>query len=175
MSFRTWMRSQYEEKGPMKWLAFFFELLASVALFGLMAMTCFDVIGRYFFNSPVRGGTELTEMGLAIVVFAALPVVTWRGGQIVVDLIDPYLNVRVLRLLSVLGTVIMTASLFYLGNRIFDIAERALRRGIVTDFLAIPTGYLIQYIAVMSWVTAVGVATYGLYRVCTSKDAGDAS
>lgn len=164
MSFWSWIASHYEEKGPMKWLAFFCELLASAALFALMVMTCVDVAGRYFFSHPLKGGTELTEIGVAVVVFAAIPVVTWRGGQIVVDLIDTWLSQRWLRWLNTLAIILIALSFYYVGGRIFELAERSLRRGIVTDFLSIPTGYVIYYIAVMSWATAVGVVLYGLYK-----------
>src|SRR5690625_3627836 len=90
MAFVTWLNRHYEERGPLKWLAFLLELLAAVALFLLMCLTCIDVVGRYFFSRPLIGATELTEIGLSFVIFAAMPVITWRGGHIVVDLIDSY-------------------------------------------------------------------------------------
>mgnify|MGYP001461206897 FL=1 len=74
MSFKQWLNEHYEERGPMQWLAFFLELISSCVLFALMMLTCIDVVGRYVFHGPVRGGTELTEFALAIIVFSILPV-----------------------------------------------------------------------------------------------------
>lgn len=165
MSFWSWIASHYEEKGPMKWLAFFFELLAAIVLFALMVMTCVDVAGRYFFSNPLKGATELTEIGVAVVVFAAMPVVTWRGGQIVVDLIDMLLSQRWLRYLSILAVIVTVVCFYYIGDRVFELAERSLRRGIVTDFLSIPKGYVMYYIALMSWATAAGVLLSGVYKI----------
>lgn len=165
MSFSAWLSANYEEKGPIKWLAFLFELLASLTLFALMAVTCIDVVGRYLFNSPLKGGTELTEIGVAVMVFAAMPVVTWRGGQIVVDLLDHFLNSTVLKILSLLAAAIMSFSLYFLAWRIFELGERNIKRGIVTEFLSLPTGLLIEYIAIMSWATALGMMTYGVYHI----------
>lgn len=162
MSFKQWLNEHYEERGPMQWLAFFLELISSCVLFALMMLTCIDVVGRYVFNSPVRGGTELTEFALAIIVFSILPVVTWRGGQIVVDLIDVWLSPFILRVLAWLAAVLMSGSLYFLAWRIFELGERNLKRGVVTDFLSIPTGYLMIYIAVFSWLTAAGVLAYKL-------------
>lgn len=157
MSFASWLEQQYEERGLMQWLAFFFELIASIALFALMVLTCIDVVGRYFFHSPVLGAAELTEIGLAIVIFSSMPVITWRGGQIVVDLIDHVLPSKALKVLMMISSAIVALSLYFVAFRIYAIGARSLKRGIVTDFLSIPTGYIIQYIAIFSWITALGI------------------
>lgn len=157
MAFVTWLNRHYEERGPLKWLAFLLELLAAVALFLLMCLTCIDVVGRYFFSRPLIGATELTEIGLSFVIFAAMPVITWRGGHIVVDLIDSYVPSVVLKLLAWFSTILIATSFYFVAVRIFAFGARNLRRGIVTDFLFIPTGYVIQSIAVLSWLAAVGL------------------
>lgn len=165
MAFKTWIKLRYEEKGPAKWLAFFLELIAVIALFGLMLLTCIDVFGRYLFNRPVSGGTELTEIGLAVVIFAVMPVVSWRGGQIVVDLIDLVLKQSIIKYLSLFSAFIISFSLFFIGIRIFELGQRSNKRGITTEFLHIPSGYVIEYIAIMCWLTALSMVTYGVYRI----------
>lgn len=157
MAFIAWLNQHYEERGPIKWLAFLFELIAAVVLFALMVLTCADVVGRYFLNNPVKGATELTEIGLAVVLFSAMPVITWRGGHIVVDLIDSFVPNAVIRVLVWLSTLLVSASLYFAAIRIYEVGARSLKRGITTDFLHIPTGLVIQYIAVLSWMTAVGL------------------
>ncbi|GAA0791910.1 TRAP transporter small permease [Marinobacterium sediminicola] len=165
MSFSAWLKAHYDEKGPAKWLAFFLEAVSALVLFSLMALTCVDVVGRYLFNSPLHGGTEMTEIGLAVMVFAAMPVVTWRGGHIVVDLLDRFLGSKIVKALALFAALVMSSSLYFLALRIFELGERSIRRGVVTEFLAMPTGYIVQYIAIMSWATALGMITYGVYRI----------
>jgi len=165
MSFGAWFKAHYDEKGPARWLAFFLELVSSAVLFMLMALTCVDVVGRYLFNSPLHGGTELTEIGLAVMVFAAMPVVTWRGGHIVVDLLDRFLGSVLVKVLSLLAAVVISGSLYFLGLRIMALGERSIGRGVVTEFLGMPSGYVVMYIAIMSWATALGMITYGVYRI----------
>lgn len=165
MSFTAWLKAQYDEKGPARWLAFLLELIAAVMLMALMLVTCIDVIGRYVFNNPVPGAIELTQMSMAILVFAVMPVVTWRGGHIVVDLLDSYLNPLVLKALSLFAALTISVSFYFLGKRIFELGARSIRRGEVTEFLGISSGYLVQYIAIMSWITAAGMITYGVYRI----------
>ena len=165
MSFGAWLKAHYDEKGPARWLAFCLEVVSASVLFILMALTCVDVLGRYLFNSPIHGGTEMTEIGLAVMVFAAMPVITWRGGHIVVDLLDRFLGAKIVKVLALLAALVMSSSLYFLALRIFELGERSIRRGVVTEFLGMPSGYVVQYIAIMSWATALGMITYGVYRI----------
>ena len=68
------MTSKTSESGA--WLDRTLGAAAAVLLFGLMAVTTVDVIGRYIFNWPLRGGFELTELLLLTLVFAGLPLVS---------------------------------------------------------------------------------------------------
>lgn len=165
MSFSAWITAHYEEQGPVKWLAFALELVAAVTLFFLMALTCADVFGRYFLDNSVDGATELTEIGIAILVFAEMPVITWRGGHVVVDVLDRMMGSTLLKVLGLLSAFLMSTSLYFLAHRIYELAERAISRGIVTEYLEIETGLFVQYIAIMSWVTAATMITYGVYRL----------
>ena len=121
MSFSAWFKAHYDEKGPARWLAFLLEVVSASVLFILMALTCVDVLGRYLFNSPLHGGTELTEIGLAVMVFAAMPVITWRGGHIVVDLLDRFLGSKIVKALSLFAALVMSSSLYFLAWRIFEL------------------------------------------------------
>src|SRR4029077_1450758 len=64
-------------------------VIAAVLLFGLMVLTCVDVVGRYFLNRPVYGAFEITEMLLAALIFLGLPLVTLRNEHVNVDVLDP--------------------------------------------------------------------------------------
>ena len=47
------------------------SILASLALFFLMAMTFADVVLRSVFNDPIESATELTRLLMAIIVFSS--------------------------------------------------------------------------------------------------------
>lgn len=104
-------------------------------------------------------------MGIAILVFAELPVVTWRGGHVVVDILDKALGNRVIKALGLVSAFLMSTSLYFLAVRIYELAERSIRREEVTEYLQMPVGYIVEYIAIMSWVTAGAMITYGVYRL----------
>lgn len=62
-------------------------IVCGVILIAMMTLTVVDVIGRYGFNSPLIGATELTELLLVSVVFIGLPAVTLDDGHVSVDLL----------------------------------------------------------------------------------------
>ncbi len=62
--------------------------MAAAALFAIMWLTLVDVSGRKFFNHSVPGGLELTEMLMVMVIFGALPLVSWRNEHVVFDSLD---------------------------------------------------------------------------------------
>ncbi len=71
-------------------------VMAAVALFTIMWLTLIDVTGRKFFDHSLPGGLELTELLMVIVIFGALPLVSWRSEHVVFDsfdhLIPPWLQ-----------------------------------------------------------------------------------
>ncbi|WP_376870702.1 TRAP transporter small permease [Albirhodobacter sp. R86504] len=62
-------------------------VLGGVMLMSMMGLTIVDVIGRYIFNSPLSGATELTELLLAATIFLGLPAVSLSDDHVTVDLI----------------------------------------------------------------------------------------
>ncbi|HEY1226319.1 MAG TPA: TRAP transporter small permease subunit [Ramlibacter sp.] len=66
-------------------------LLAGLALFAIMALTFFDVLGRKFASNSIPGSLELTELLMVVVIFGALPLVSERGEHVEFDSLDPYL------------------------------------------------------------------------------------
>jgi len=130
--------------------------VAAVSLAAMVVLTTVDVIGRYFFNAPLNGATEMTEFGIALVVFSALPAVTWSGKHIVVDLLDKFFSPRFKRLQKITVNLLFAVCLSALGARIWFLADRAGRRGVVSEYLSIPLSGIQYYIAVICFVTAAG-------------------
>jgi len=74
-----------------KWLTWTTGLMASLALFSIMCLTLVDVTGRKFFSHSVPGGLELTEILMVIVIFGALPLVSFRSEHVVFDSLDAFI------------------------------------------------------------------------------------
>src|SRR5438876_1170587 len=71
--------------------------LSAIALFAIMALTFFDVLGRKFLDNSIPGSLEMTELLMVVVIFASLPLVSLRGEHVLFDSLDPYLPAWLLR------------------------------------------------------------------------------
>ncbi|TQV79531.1 TRAP transporter small permease [Denitrobaculum tricleocarpae] len=129
--------------------------LAATALFALMAMTFADVVLRSVFNSPISAATELTRLFMAITVFSSLPVISWRGEHIVVDLLDPFVRGRAAQVRDVLIDALAGIVIFWPAIRVYELAERAKQYGDTTEYLQIPQFYIAYFIAFSTFVTAL--------------------
>jgi len=104
-------------------------------------------------------------VGIAILVFAEMPVITWRGGHVVVDILDRMMGYTLIKVLGLLSALFISTSMYFLAVRVYELASRSFRRGEVTEYLQMPVGYIVEYIAIMSWATATLMITYGIYRL----------
>jgi len=127
-------------------------------LAGLTLLTCLDVAGRYWFNAPVNGAYELTQMMLGALIFAALPMTTARGDHIEVDLLASAVGRAGRRLLHAFGHLVSALVLFVLSWRVWVHADRLSEDGAVTNSLALPlapVGYFAALACALSGVIAL--------------------
>jgi TRAP-type C4-dicarboxylate transport system permease small subunit len=133
-------------------------LLAAALMFCLMLLTCVDVVGRYFFNRPVTGGFEVTEMLLAALIFAGLPLVTLRSEHVMVDLLDPVTPDWLFRIQHVLATLLGAVCTAYLAWRLALRAEELAARGEITSQLGFPIAWLAWAMSALMALTAAALA-----------------
>lgn len=126
---------------------------AALILFALVLITCVDVVGRYFFDAPLSGAFELTEVLLAALVFAALPLTTERREHVEVDLVTGFLGPRARQLLSAFAGLFSAALLATLAWRLASHAMGSFEDGAVTNALEIPLapfGFLAAFSCLVS-------------------------
>ena len=129
--------------------------VAAAVLMALMVLTCVDVGGRYFFNSPVWGAFELTEMMLAALIFAGLPLVSLRNDHVTVDLFDPVTPDWLFRIQHVVACAVALASTAYLAWRLWVRAGNMVAAGETTAQLKITLGWLTYAMSILMALTAV--------------------
>lgn len=145
-------------RGLGQWIAALPSWLAALTLFALMAMTFADVLLRSAADAPIEAATELTRIFMAIVVFASLPMVTWRGEHIVVDLMDPLFSRRLAWIRDIVIDIGCGVLLLWPAKRVLDLAERARGYGDITEYLGFPqhlTGWFIAFFAAMTALTFI--------------------
>jgi TRAP-type transport system small permease protein len=123
----------------------------------MMLLTCVDVAGRYFFNRPILGGFELTEMLLAVLIFAGLPLVTLRNEHVTVDLFDAVTPDWMLRIQHVFACAIGLLCTGYLAWRLWVRADNMLAYGQTTAQLRITLAWLTYAMALLMGCTAAAL------------------
>jgi TRAP-type C4-dicarboxylate transport system permease small subunit len=101
------------------WLRRILGGFGAVLLFVMMALTFIDVLGRYFFNAPLKGAFEITEFVLATLIFAGLPLATARSEHVTVDLFDRFVPDGIARLRDLLLELIGAAVMALLCHRMW--------------------------------------------------------
>ena len=133
----------------------FFANVAAIVLLILVAMTCVDVIGRYFFSRPLTGAVELVRICMAGIIFFSFPLMFLKNDHIIVDLI-PFFRRGWLAWISSIVLLLVTIYVAYrIGDRVFDYAVRAKEDGDTTEYLGIPRWPIVGLITVSIFAAAV--------------------
>ena len=131
------------------------SLMACVAvvMFGMMAVTFIDVLGRYVFNAPIPGGFEIIQFMMPLAMFGALPVITRSEEHIVISVMSGFLKSRgvwIQRLLVLVGCIVVNSGITYVmwlqGN---ELAEAEQISGFLEWSFA-PPAYLISLLSAVT-------------------------
>ena len=137
--------------------------LASAALFALMVLTFADVVLRSTINAPIQAGADLTRLLMAVIVFSAMPLLSFRGDQISVDLLDGlFARWRLGRWRDIVVALFCGGMLIWPAMRVYDLAERSKSYGDRMEYLGMPTHYVELFIAAMTLVTALALIWRGV-------------
>ena len=85
--------------------------IAGASLFGMMALTFVDVLGRKLLDRSIPGSLEVTELLMFGVIFAALPLTSLRGEHVLFDLLDHVLPSALRGVQGALSNLICTGLL----------------------------------------------------------------
>jgi TRAP-type C4-dicarboxylate transport system permease small subunit len=130
-------------------------LLSGAALFAIMALTFFDVLGRKLADHSIRGSLEVTELLMVVVIFGALPLVSERGEHVAFDSLDAYLPAWVHKAQGVLINALCGVVLLLLGWLMWKTGNDFAQSGETTAQLQILKAPFIWGMAVLCGVTGV--------------------
>ena len=130
-------------------------IAASALLFSMMVLTFFDVVGRYLLNKPIRGAFEITELGLLVLIFAGLPLVSHADEHVTMDFIDRILPDWLAALWVRAMHAICVAIMAFLTWQVWLKAGKIAAYGDTTDVLRIPVTPFVYFMTAMMALTAV--------------------
>jgi TRAP-type C4-dicarboxylate transport system permease small subunit len=121
----------------------------------MMVLTFADVVARYLINRPIRGGFEITELTLLVLIFAGLPLVSHADEHVTMDFIDrilpPRARVAWIRVMHGVCAAIM----FFLTWQVWIKATRISSYADTTDVLRITIGPFVYFMALMIALTGL--------------------
>ena len=130
-------------------------LLCGGALFAIMALTFFDVIGRKLLSQSIPGSLELTELLMVVVIFAGLPLVSMRGEHVVFDTMDSYLPAGLLKLQKAIVNLLCTAAMLGLAWVMWSNGDQFMASGETTAQLKLLKAPFIYGMAILCAVTGL--------------------
>jgi TRAP-type transport system small permease protein len=130
-------------------------IAASILLFLMMLLTFADVVARYLVNRPIRGGFELTELTLLVLIFAGLPLVSRADEHVTMDFVDRLLPPRGRIAWIRIMHAICAAIMFFLTWQVWIKATRIASYSDTTDVLRITIAPFVYFMALMIALTGV--------------------
>ncbi len=128
---------------------------ASILLLGMMVLTFVDVVARYLLNRPIRGGFEITELLLLVLIFAGLPLVSHADEHVTMDFIDrilpPGARLAWIRFMHLAIAALMA----FLTWQVWIKAGKIAGYGDTTDVLRIAIGPFLYFMTAMMALTTV--------------------
>lgn len=135
--------------------------IATVAVVGMLALsllTIVDVSLRYFFSAPIPGLDEATQLIMAVIVSASLPIGIATRNHVTIDFLKAPIGPRFQAALEAVGGALILGMMVVLALRFGAYADRLMLRHDVTTIIALP-------VAPFWW------AVTGLLGVCAAMQA----
>lgn len=147
----------------------FLELVISLCLIAMVAITVVDVAGRYFLGAPLRGGYEISELLMGMTVFASLPLASRFENHLTIGLLTDRLQGAPRRWHRIAILAISAGSLAYIGWRMSVQTGIMRNSGATTGSLYIPIWPFAGFMAAMGWLSCL-VTTVLLVRALAGLD-----
>lgn len=144
-------------------------VLAGALLFAMMVITVIDVVGRYVFNKPVAGGFEITELMMAGLIFAGLPLVTARDQHVTIDIFQSIVPKRFQRWQTTAIHLLCAVCLAGIAWRLWVKAGQAFSYGDTTATLRLPLAPLAYFMCFQAAITAVIFAVKTIFAASAGR------
>jgi len=105
----------------------------------LMFFTAFEIVGRYFFNQPIPGYVEDTELIMAAIVFLGIGYTQRVGAHIRMDLVIRKIKGRLYHITESLSLLLGLVAYGIIFIMSFQFTVDAYQVGDVTEYLYTPT------------------------------------
>ena len=145
---------------------------AAFTLFCMMMLTVVDVIGRYFFDSPIRGVYELVGFTLVCTGAWGMGYAQIKKGHIRVDFLLKRFSKKIQAVLTTLANLVGLVAFSLLFWRVLLLADYFLnlKKGNATDTLHIPIAPFVILLAIGFGVLALDLVFDLVHSIAEAKN-----
>jgi len=126
-----------------------------VALFAMVAIGAVDVVGRYIFDNAVTGAVEISKLLMATIIAFTWAYTQATRGHARVEFIVQRFSLRVQRVLTLLGDVLVLAFFALIGWQLAKTGIEVWHEHRRILLLEIPIAYMYWVVSFAAWVTCV--------------------
>ena len=155
---------------PTNWVTRSLTIFSAMFLFGMMALTFADVIGRYFLNASITGAHEIIAFLLGLTIFTALPLVSRDRAHITVGLFERYFKGRGRFLQQLIILVGVTATMGFIARLMWEQAETMRESQFITEYLDMPQAPIV-YVLTALMILAIPILLAVIWAYV--RDGGD--
>ncbi|NNE85300.1 MAG: TRAP transporter small permease [Alphaproteobacteria bacterium] len=152
--------------GRLVWPIRILTFVTAAFMLAIAVVTFVDVTGRYVFNSPIRGGVEVIEFLLGLLIFSALPLVTVKRAHIRVELFDGFMSARFKNIREVVVLLANAGMILFITERMWTTAVEMAEDGELSLHLQLPTAPFVFALSLLAAVSVV-VQLYMAWRFVT--------
>jgi len=143
------------QAGTLRGFELVLGVICCVLMLLIVGLTFVEVFMRYVFARPIRGAEEIIQFAMAMMIFAALPLITARRGHVTVSLIENAVRGTLKRAIDVIVDTCSLAAVSLIAWRLFVDAGGRVASSDATVVLNWPRAPLVYAMAVLATITAL--------------------
>ena len=150
-------------------------VIAVVGMLALSLLTIVDVSLRYLFSAPIPGLDEATQLIMAVIVSASLPIGIATRNHINIDFFKRPIGPRYEAVLEAIGGALILGMMVILTLRFAAYAERLMLRHDVTTIISLPIAPFWWAVTVMLGICAALQVVIFLNQFAKAVDSDSAA
>ena len=150
-------------------------VIAVVGMLALSLLTIVDVSLRFFFSAPIPGLDEATQLIMAVIVSASLPIGIATRNHIAIDFFKRPIGPRYEAVLEAIGGALILGMMVILTLRFAAYAERVMLRHDVTTIISLPIAPFWWAVTVMLGICAALQVVIFLNQLAKALDSDSAA
>lgn len=125
------------------------KVVVFISLCSMSLVSVVDASGRYLFNSPLIGSTEIIELLMILVIFGSIPIVSQTQSHVRVDLFQISRLNHILNIQKILVEILNSSVSLLMAYATWYKAKSLIEYGDITQMLSIPLAPFVILIMVL--------------------------